>query len=408
MGKVLIRIATAAFAFMATAGTASADNWITPMADNIYVSDMSIPGTHDSATGEGFDGFIGLLLGNTTAKTQDLTISQQWDCGIRAFDLRPTVENGDNGTYLHIYHGIIKTTMSFEDALITLRDKLKEAPGEFAIVIMRHESDANSDIQNQWAALMDKCLTSDALAGYIAEFKPELTIADLRGKILVMSRDTYDNGPHGAYINSWSHSDNYLDQTKAVISGPDGRTERALVQDFYDCTGIGGADKKNATMLNMLKVRMAATSTRWCINHASGYTLDANSDGYRINASNTSKALIDFISSPDNEPGATGIIMMDYAGTDKSGLYNVRGLELTNTIIAQNSRYAHVSTGIIDNTTVNTKVNVRQNTICSELPMTIYHADGTVIASDVTEAEIPDKGIFIVKSGDDCMKVLMK
>ena len=132
MGKVLIRIATAAFAFMATAGTASADNWITPMADNIYVSDMSIPGTHDSATGEGFDGFIGLLLGNTTAKTQDLTISQQWDCGIRAFDLRPTVENGDNGTYLHIYHGIIKTTMSFEDALITLRDKLKEAPGEFA------------------------------------------------------------------------------------------------------------------------------------------------------------------------------------------------------------------------------------------------------------------------------------
>ena len=72
-----------------------------------------------------------------------------------------------------------------------------------------------------------------------ANFKPELTIADLRGKILVISRDTYDNGPHGAYINSWSHSDNYLDQTKAVISGPDGRTERALVQDFYDCTGIG-------------------------------------------------------------------------------------------------------------------------------------------------------------------------
>lgn len=53
-------------------------------------------------------------------------------------------------------------------------------------------------------------------------------------------------------------------------------------------------------------------------------------------------------------------------------------------------------------------MNVRQNTICSELPMTIYHADGTVLANDVTEAEITDKGIFIVKSGDDCMKVLMK
>lgn len=347
MWKNLLRIATAAFAFMAATGTVVADNWITPMADNIYVSDMSIPGTHDSATGNGFEGQTGLLLGNTTAKTQDLTISQQWDCGIRAFDLRPTVEDGDNGTYLHIYHGKIKTAISFEDALITLRDKLKEAPGEFAIVIMRHESDINNDIQNQWQTLMDKCLTSDALAGYIADFKPELTIADLRGKILVMSRDTYDNGPHGAYINSWSHSDNYPDQTKAVISGPDGRTERASVQDFYDCTGTEGTGKKNATMLNMLKVRMAATSTRWCINHASGYTLDASSDGYRINASNTNKALIDFISSTDNKPGATGIIMMDYAGTDKSGIYNVKGLELTKTIIAQNSRYAHISTDIM-------------------------------------------------------------
>ena len=393
---------------MAAAGTASADNWITPMADNIYVSDMSIPGTHDSATGEGFDGLLGLLLGNTTARTQDLTISQQWDCGIRAFDLRPTVENGDNGTYLHIYHGIIKTAMSFEDALITLRDKLKEAPGEFAIVIMRHESDANSDIQNQWAALMDKCLTSDALAGYIANFKPELTIADLRGKILVMSRDTYDNGPHGAYINSWSHSDNYLDQTKAVISGPDGRTERALVQDFYDCTGTDGADKKNATMLNMLKVRMAATSTRWCINHASGYTLNANSDGYRINASNTSKALIDFISSPDNEPGATGIIMMDYAGTDKSGEYDVRGLELTKAIIAQNSRYTPLTTAISDNTQAHKGVSVSRNTISSDSPMAVYRTDGTMVTCGVTEAEMPSDGIFIVRSAGENVKVLVE
>ena len=39
---------------MAAAMPASADNWITPMPDNTYVSDLSIPGTHDSATGEGF------------------------------------------------------------------------------------------------------------------------------------------------------------------------------------------------------------------------------------------------------------------------------------------------------------------------------------------------------------------
>ena len=185
---------------MAAAMPASADNWITPLPDNTYVSDLSIPGTHDSATGEGFSGFVGELLGPGTAQTQDLTISQQWDCGIRAFDLRPKVENGTEGTYLHIYHGIIKTAISFDDALLTLRDKLKENPGEFAIVIMRHESDSRTGIQTQWQALMDKSLTAEALDGYIAGFRKGLTVGDIRGKILVMSRDTYDNGPHGAYI----------------------------------------------------------------------------------------------------------------------------------------------------------------------------------------------------------------
>ena len=28
-------------------------NWITPLDDNIYVSQLSIPGTHDAATGDG-------------------------------------------------------------------------------------------------------------------------------------------------------------------------------------------------------------------------------------------------------------------------------------------------------------------------------------------------------------------
>ena len=52
---------------MAAAMPASADNWITPLPDNTYVSDLSIPGTHDSATGEGFSGFVGEMLGPGTS-----------------------------------------------------------------------------------------------------------------------------------------------------------------------------------------------------------------------------------------------------------------------------------------------------------------------------------------------------
>lgn len=393
---------------MAAAMPASADNWITPLPDNTYVSDLSIPGTHDSATGEGFSGALGTLLGPGTAQTQDLTISQQWDCGIRAFDLRPKVENGTEGTYLHIYHGIIKTAISFDDALLTLRDKLKENPGEFAIVIMRHESDSRTGIQTQWQSLMDKSLTADALDGYIAGFRKGLTIGDIRGKILVMSRDTYDNGPHGAYITGWSHSDLYQDQTKAVFTGADGSEERALVQDFYECTGDDGIDRKIDAMLHMLDIRMAAKSTRWCVNHASGYTKGSSSDGYRDNAAHTSKALLDVLNSPDTEQGATGIIMMDYAGTDKSGEYDVRGLELTKAIIAQNSRYTPLTTAISDNMQAHKGVSVSRNTISSDSPMAVYRTDGTMVTCGVTEAEMPSDGIFIVRSAGENVKVLVE
>ena len=244
---------------------------------------------------------------------------------------------------------------------------------------------------------MDKSLTAEALDGYIAGFRKGLTVGDIRGKILVMSRDTYDNGPHGAYITGWSHSDLYQDQTKAVITGADGSEERALVQDFYDCTGDDGIDRKIDAMLHMLDIRMAAKSTRWCVNHASGYTKGSSSDGYRDNAARTSKALLDVLNSPDTEQGATGIIMMDYAGTDKSGEYDVRGLELTKAIIAQNSRYTPLTTAISDNTQAHKGVSVSRNTISSDSPMAVYRTDGTMVTCGVTEAEMPSDGIFIVR-----------
>ena len=160
-------------------------------------------------------------------------------------------------------------------------------------------------------------------------------------------------------------------------------------------------------MLHMLDIRMAAKSTRWCVNHASGYTKGSSSDGYRDNAARTSKALLDVLNSPDTEQGATGIIMMDYAGTDKSGEYDVRGLELTKAIIAQNSRYTPLTTAISDNTQAHKGVSVSRNTISSDSPMAVYRTDGTMVTCGVTEAEMPSDGIFIVRSAGENVKVLV-
>ncbi len=70
----------------------------------------------------------------------------------------------------------------------------------------------------------------------------------------------------------------------------------------------------------------SAPNGRWVINHTSGYTKSASSDGNRNLAAVANKAMIDYLSSSSNAPGPTGIVLMDFAGADKSGSYDVKDL----------------------------------------------------------------------------------
>lgn len=134
------------------------NNWITQLPDNAYASQLSIPGTHDAATGDGTVFSLG--------KTQSLSLQEQWDMGIRAFDLRPGYKKVRKGLFkyeneLHIYHGIVETKTSFRKAVQVLSDNLAANPGEFAIIIMRFEND--SPLYNKrdvWNSLMSSFLTS--------------------------------------------------------------------------------------------------------------------------------------------------------------------------------------------------------------------------------------------------------
>ena len=190
-----------AFACLLTALAVCADDWMARLDDHVYVDQLSIPGTHDAGTGHGFDGgkinsswgwLISIAGPAKYGKTQDKNIGEQWDSGIRAFDLRPCV----NGSSLHIYHGILGTKVSFHDALAIIRDKVIAHPTEFAVVMMRHETEGDND-NSTWAEKMSEVLSSDEFRPYLALFKPDLTVKDLRGKILILSRDNYANQPVG-------------------------------------------------------------------------------------------------------------------------------------------------------------------------------------------------------------------
>jgi hypothetical protein len=67
-----------------------------------------------------------------------------------------------------------------------------------------------------------------------------------------------------------------------------------------------------------------------------GYEISM-SDGYRDNASHTNAFIVDYLR--NNEPGPTGIIMMDYAGVDESNGYATQGKALVEAIINNNFGY---------------------------------------------------------------------
>ena len=309
----------------------SGNNWITALPDNAYASQLSIPGTHDAATGDGTTFSLG--------KTQSLTLQEQWNMGIRVFDLRPGYKKVRKGFFkyeneLHIYHGIVETRTSFKEAVKVLSDNLAANPGEFAIILMRFEND--SPLYNKrdvWNSLMSSFLTSsDFPAERRVDYRPDLTVGELRGKILVLSRDAYASAPStGAFVSGWSHSVDGT--TNAVISGRNASATLQL-QDYYS---VENKEAKIASIKNYVDLASAAEPGVWTINHTSGYTGTIGSDSsIKQNAENNNVALYDYLTDSSRSAGSTGIILLDHAGVRSSGSYDIYGDLLPQAIIDNN------------------------------------------------------------------------
>ena len=310
-------------------------NWMQHLDDSRTVASLSIPGAHDAATGEG------LIMTPGLGKTQELTLAELWDCGVRAFDLRPAV----NGEELHIYHGPVRTKVSFGKALEILCDKLTEHPTEFAIVLMREESDSeNSTERALWPQAVGKAIENTGDKAAI--FSPAMKVGDARGKIIFISRNAYTGCNRGALATGWNHSQQGSLNGR-ITSYTDGATARLQVQDYYAPTDDTKQRAKECIALQFLDHAAIAPDDVWTINFLSGYngwwsglTGLATSAAYKRNAEALHPVVIDTLAS---KQGSTGIVMMDFAGCDKTGggiwhwgCFETLGTELVNKIIGQN------------------------------------------------------------------------
>lgn len=320
---------------MTTAQDFDGHNWMQHLDDSRTVASLSIPGAHDAATGEGVHMVAGF------GKTQELSLAALWDCGVRAFDLRPAV----NGEELHIYHGPVRTNVSFGEALEILCDKLTEHPTEFAVVLLREENDSeNSAERALWPQAVGKAIEN--IGDKAAIFSPTMKVSDARGKIIFLSRNAYTGCNRGATIKGWSHSPQGT--TDAVITSlANGATARLQMQDYYAPTDKEKQKAKEEAVLQYLQRAASAPADVWTINFLSGYsnrwlgfTPFATTSGYKRNAERIHPIVINSLTT---KPQPTGIIMLDFAGCDKTGggiwhlgCFKTLGAELVDKIIGQN------------------------------------------------------------------------
>ena len=209
-----------------------ADNWMYRLPDDAYISTLSIPGSHDSGTGNGFPGVTTSIygpFGDKYARTQDKSFEEQWNMGVRAFDLRPCIK--DN--YINVNHGIMPTNLRFDNALYFLRDKLKENPSEFAIIHLLHASDGDDNASNYGERLLE-LFNRDDLKDFLIPFKGTLTVREMRGKILLLSRNQYADSPVGGFFHNWTGQINWSAQSNGQIAGPGGATAKLYMQDFAE------------------------------------------------------------------------------------------------------------------------------------------------------------------------------
>ena len=271
------------------------DSWMAALSDTMPVCKVSIPGTHDSGTS-------GVRFPmRHYARTQTMDLSEQWDAGIRFFDLRPRLDGGE----LKIYHGPANCHLTLADALSVLMRKLEQNPTEFCIVMTNSAGGGQITVD----VTMEE-ISSVVPAGMLADFKAYMTVSDIRGKILFIHRNAPSDGVDlpGAVVRGWSGNGS---SRRARIQSSVGPGAELWAQDYFT-SGSNDADAylqgKWDSMYRLLQAFSDADGV-WCINHASGYTGTGVRTNIGKNTRNTKARLLDGL---NENRLPVGIIPMDF------------------------------------------------------------------------------------------------
>lgn len=291
------------------------NNWMQYVPNDRKVSDLTIPGTHNSAADQG--GFV--------VKNQNWTIQQQLIAGIRYFDIRVRRAEAGAEDAFTIHHGSSYLDLNFSDVLRDMDEFLETHPSEGIIMRLKGEctgdigsckdddrADSHADIFADYARKYDDRFLTPANSRF--------TMGDLRGKILIARDSKFTDSISEGLPYSKTHfkiQDNYyidgakdakIKKINSIRKAMEeaGPSERITI-NHASATGLSGYDGKWFEILGKV-VNPLSDNLGWKAKHAWSHRPAKLAETF--NAAAYSK-IVDF-------PGraSTGILVMDFPGEE--------------------------------------------------------------------------------------------
>lgn len=224
--------------------------WLKSVPGSVYVSQISIPGTHESAAL--YEGLRG------TAKCQDLKIDEQLNIGVRYLDIRCRHMNNK----FRIFHGIADQKQSFSDILNSCKSFLRKNPSEFIFMSVKEEYRQRNSTRKFYETFEEYLEKEAKDCFYIKNRVPKLQ--EVRGKIVLIRRFSIPEDKElGIQAN-----DGWNDNRNNVII--ENGVNKLIIQDKYKFSDNNL--KWNLITSQFQKSFSDKSSQNLYLNNTSGYT----------------------------------------------------------------------------------------------------------------------------------------
>lgn len=166
-------------------------SWMKFVDGNKRISELSIPGTHDTMS----------IKSGVIWQNQTMTLSQQLESGIRVFDMRTRHINNK----FRMHHGIIAQDTYFDDVLRDIDTFLTDNPSETVLFRLRSEHTPESNTRS-YTETLDAYLADNGSKRY-AGSSDNPTLDEIRGKFVILQN--FSGGDYGINYGSLSIQDDY-------------------------------------------------------------------------------------------------------------------------------------------------------------------------------------------------------